>query len=64
VAREDDPLDPFGGNRPYWQRHYGIVRGAHATPRGRRGCLLFLYVGFALIVLALLLGLASNLSGR
>jgi len=54
VPQRDD--DPFGVNRPYWQRHYGVGQRVHASARARRGCVLTLYVVLALMVLAVIVG--------
>lgn len=53
AGKDEDPLDPFGVNEPYWKRHYGL-RPAHATQRGRRGCVLTLWVALALIAMTLI----------
>lgn len=53
--------DPFGTRAPYWRRHYGIGHRWFPTPRGRRGCLLMLYVALTIIVLALLISAVTAL---
>ena len=56
----DDPVDLFGTDRPYWQRHYGVSPEAHATPRARRAIIFGLYALLVLFVVVLLLSLITR----
>ena len=54
-----DP-DPFGTRAPFWRRHWGIAHPWSPRPIGRKGCLITLYGGFAVIVLVLVIaGIAA-----
>lgn len=46
---------------PYWRRHHGIGHPWQSSAAGRRGCLLLLFGGFALILIALLIVIVDGL---
>ena len=55
MPEEERELDLFGTRAPYWQRELGLGRPWTPTERGRKGCVVMLYVTFASVVLVLVI---------
>jgi hypothetical protein len=51
-------MSPRGGDpaQPYWKVHYGIDFPWTPTAAGRRGCMVMLVGGLAIVVVALIVG--------
>jgi hypothetical protein len=46
-----------GPEPPYWKVHHGLGRPPQPRPWAKKGCLLMLWAGLAVVVLALVVGL-------